>query len=97
MDKKYYVYIITNKPKGTLYIGITNDLQRRVNEHQNKLIEGFSKKYNLTVLVYFEAFNYIFDALNYEKKLKKWHRNWKINLIEKNNPEWNDLYKKYFF
>jgi putative endonuclease len=81
---------MTNNSK-TLYVGVTNDLNRRVFEHKNKLIEGFSKKYNLTKLVYFETFNQIEDAIRREKQLKNWHRQWKINLIEKMNKEWIDL------
>jgi putative endonuclease len=80
---------MTNNSK-TL-VGVTNDLNRRVFEHKNKLIEGFSKKYNLTKLVYFETFNQIEDAIRREKQLKNWHRQWKINLIEEVNNEWNDL------
>jgi len=90
--KNYYVYIITNKPRGTLYIGITNNLVRRGYEHRNDLIDGFTKKYNLNKLVYFEVFNRIEDAILREKRLKKWNRKWKIDLIEKVNPEWIDLY-----
>ena len=92
----YYVYILTNKPRGTLYIGVTNHLQRRIMEHKQKIIEGFTKKYNLTKLVYAQSFRGIADAINFEKKLKRWHRNWKINLIESKNPEWDDLYDIYF-
>lgn len=90
--KNYYVYIITNKPRRTLYIGITNNLVRRGYEHRNDLIDGFTKKYNLNKLVYFEVFNRIEDAILREKRLKKWNRKWKIDLIEKVNPEWIDLY-----
>ncbi len=86
----YYVYIISNKSK-TLYIGVTNNLVRRIYEHKNKLIEGFSKKYNLNKLVYFESCSEIKDAIKREKQLKNWHRDWKINLIESMNPQWNDL------
>ncbi len=92
--KNYYVYIITNKPKGTLYIGLTNNLIRRSYEHQNGLIDGFTKKYNLKRLVYFEVFNLVEDAILREKRLKKWNRQWKIDLIEKANPNWNDLYQQ---
>jgi len=88
--KSYYVYIITNNSK-TLYIGVTNDLVRRIYEHKNKFIDGFSNKYNLNKLVYFEITNDIHVALKREKQLKNWHRQWKINLIEENNPNWNDL------
>jgi putative endonuclease len=88
--KNYHVYIMTKNSK-TLYIGVTDDLNRRLYEHRNKIIEGFSKKYNLTKLVYFESFNQIKDAIRREKQLKNWHRQWKINLIESVNKEWKDL------
>lgn len=91
--KDYYVYILTNKTK-TLYIGVTNNLERRIYEHRNKLKDGFTKKYNITKLVYFEVFNDIKDAIKREKQLKNWHRLWKINLIESKNKEWKDLYDK---
>jgi len=93
--KNYYVYIITNKPKGTLYIGMTNNLIRRSYEHRNGLIDGFTKKYNLNRLVYFEVFNRVEDAILREKRLKKWNRQWKIDLIEKVNPNWNELYQQF--
>jgi putative endonuclease len=89
---QYYVYILANKRNGTLYIGVTNDLIRRVYEHKNNLIDGFSKKYTVHLLVYFEIQNDIYHAIEREKQLKKWQRNWKIELIEKDNPEWIDLY-----
>lgn len=92
--KNYYVYILTNKPNGTLYIGVTNDLARRMYEHRNKLINGFTKKYNLKKLIYFEVFDRIEDAILREKRLKKWNRQWKIELIEKTNPNWIDLYER---
>ena len=88
--KDYYVYIMTNNSK-TLYIGVSNDLNRRIYEHKNKLIEGFTKKYNLTKLVYYETCNSVGDAIRREKQLKNWHRQWKINLIESVNKEWKDL------
>jgi putative endonuclease len=81
---------LANESK-TLYIGVTNDLSRRIYEHKNKLIDGFTKKYNITKLVYFEVFKNIEDAIRREKQLKNWHRQWKINLIEKSNKEWKDL------
>lgn len=84
--KDYYVYIMTNKSK-TLYIGVTNDLHRRIYEHKNKLIDGFTKKYNISKLVYFEVYTSIEDAIKREKQLKNWHRQWKINLIESSNKE----------
>lgn len=92
--KNYYVYIVTNKPQGNLYIGMTNDLIRRGYEHRNGLFEGFTKKYNLKSLVYFEEFNRIEDSIYREKRLKKWNRQWKIELIEKFNPDWIDLYEQ---
>ena len=88
--KDYYVYIMTNNSK-TLYIGVSNDLNRRIYEHKNKLIEGFTKKYNMTKLVYYETCNSVGDAIRREKQLKNWHRQWKINLIESVNKEWKDL------
>ena len=90
---QYYLYILSNKYNGTLYIGITNDLERRIFEHKNQLVEGFSKKYKLNRLVYFETFQYINDAIRREKNMKKWKRQWKINLIEEANPTWKDLSK----
>jgi putative endonuclease len=92
--KNYYVYIMTNKFNGTLYIGVTNDLIRRAYEHRNSLIDGFTKKYNLKILVYFEVFDRIEDAILREKRLKKWNRQWKFELIEKSNPNWKDLYEE---
>jgi len=90
--KNYYVYIMTNKPNGTLYIGVTNDLVRRIYEHRNSIIDGFTKKYNLKMLVYFEMFDRVEDAILKEKRLKKWNRQWKVEMIEKSNPDWVDLY-----
>lgn len=81
---------MTNNSK-TLYIGVTNDLIRRVYEHKNKLIDGFTKKYNITKLVYYEVFNTSEEAIRREKQLKNWHRQWKINLIESVNKDWTDL------
>jgi len=94
--KIYYVYILTNQPRGTLYIGVTNDLQRRMIEHRKGCVEGFTKKYDLKMLVYFQAYGDVFQAITREKQLKRWHRDWKINLIEETNNEWNDLYEKIF-
>ncbi len=88
--KQYYVYIMSNKSK-TLYTGVTNNLERRVYEHKNKLNEGFTKKYNITKLVYFEVTNSIEEAIKREKQLKNWKRQWKIELIESVNKEWEDL------
>ena len=89
--KQYYVYILTNKSNKVLYIGVTNDLERRMYEHKNKVIDGFTRKYNLTKLVYFETTTDVNSAIEREKQLKNWHRDWKINLIKESNPEWKDL------
>jgi len=89
--RQYYVYILTNKTNKVLYIGVTNNLVRRIFEHKNKLAEGFTKKYNLSKLVYYEVTNDIYSALEREKQLKNWHRDWKINLINNFNPVWADL------
>ena len=88
----YFVYILANKYNGTLYIGMTSDLAKRVYEHKNKLVEGFSNKYNVNKLVYFEQACDVEPAITREKQLKKWNRAWKIKLIEKENPDWKDLY-----
>lgn len=93
MQKQYYLYILSSKRNGTLYIGTTNDIIRRVGEHKLKLIDGFTKKYSIKMLAYFEIHNNISEAILREKRLKKWNREWKISLIEKMNPEWNDLYE----
>ncbi len=90
--KQYYVYILASKKNGTLYIGVTNDLVRRVYEHREGLIDGFTKKYNVKNLVYFEIIRNVTEAIKREKAMKKWLRKWKIELIEKSNPEWKDLY-----
>jgi len=95
-NHQYYLYIITNKKEGVLYVGITNNLERRMFEHQNKLVKGFSSKYNLTKLVYFEVFTYINDAIKREKNIKKWKRAWKIKLIAQENQHWNDLTEGWF-
>ena len=85
------MYILANKTNSTLYIGVTNDLKRRIYEHKNKLYEGFSAKYNVNKLVYFEECSDIKSAIQREKNLKKWKRAWKNELIEKTNPEYKDL------
>ena len=94
LKMKYYVYILTSEFNGTLYIGVTNNLVKRVWEHKNKLLEGFTKKFNVSLLVYYEEYLDIRDAIEREKRMKKWNRQWKVNLIEKSNPSWNDLYDK---
>lgn len=92
--KTYYIYIMTNNTK-TLYIGMTNNLQRRVYEHKNHLVKGFTSKYRISKLIYYETTKDVNSAIIREKQLKNWHRQWKINLIEENNPEWNDLAKEW--
>lgn len=92
MSKNYFVYILTNKKRGTLYIGITSDLIGRVWRHKNKVFDGFSSKYNLNKLVYYDQSISAEIAIRREKQLKNWHRQWKINLIERDNPEWDDMY-----
>ncbi len=89
--KYYYVYILASKRDGTLYIGVTNDLLRRVYEHKNSLVDGFTKKYSVNILVYFEQTTDVYSAIVREKCIKKWNRLWKRRLIEKENPEWKDL------
>ena len=91
--KDYYVYLMASKRNGTLYIGVTNDLARRVAEHQQGVNEGFTKKYGVHMLVHFEWFSDIRDAIAREKQLKKWNRQRKLELIEKKNQEWIDLSK----
>lgn len=93
--KQYYVYIMTNRSK-TLYTGVTNDLMRRVYEHKNKMVEGFTKKYNITKLVYFVETNDVQSAITREKQIKGWLRAKKIALIESKNPEWKDLSEGWF-
>ena len=90
--KNFYVYILASKRNGTLYIGITNNLVRRVYEHKNNMIDVFSKRYNVHHLVYYEQVENIESAIQREKTIKKWRRDWKVELIEKNNPLWIDLY-----
>lgn len=90
--KPYYVYILASKKNGTLYLGVTNDIARRVYEHKNNLVDGFTKKYSVHCLVYFEVCEDVRVAIQREKNIKKWRRRWKIELIEKNNPDWRDLY-----
>jgi putative endonuclease len=91
-ERSYWVYILASKIGGTLYIGVTNDLVRRVYEHKQGLVEGFTRKYEVYRLVYFEQHSDIEAAIRREKRLKKWNRAWKIRLIEEANPKWVDLY-----
>ena len=92
MDKTYYIYILSSKPNGTLYIGVTSDLVKRIYQHKNKNFSGFTSKYNVNQLVYFEWGYGAEGAILREKELKRWQRSWKIALIERENPYWNDLY-----
>ncbi len=91
MDRQYFVYVLSNQNNNVLYVGITNDLERRVLEHKNKLIVGFTKKYYVNKLVYYEEYDNVYDAIVREKQLKNWHRQWKINLVESMNKNWKDL------
>ncbi len=94
MSKQYYVYIVASQKGGTLYIGVTSDLNRRIWEHKEKAIDGFTKKYNVNLLVYYEIYNDIEQAIHREKRLKKYTRKSKLDLINKFNSEWEDLYFK---
>lgn len=89
--RDYYVYIITNKPKGVLYTGITNNLERRMWEHKTKQVKGFSQTYCLDKLIWYEHTNDVNEAISREKQIKNWKRQWKIELIEEQNPNWRDL------
>jgi putative endonuclease len=93
MNELYFVYILASKRNGTVYIGVTSNLVKRVWEHKQKIVEGFTKKYSVDKLVYYECFNNINDAIGREKMLKKWNRAWKLEMIEKGNKEWKDLYE----
>ena len=94
MEKDFWVYILASKRNGTLYIGVTSDLAQRVWQHKNKLVEGFTLRYEVDKLVYFESFADAESAITREKKLKKWRRAWILKLIEDSNPEWRDLYEE---
>ena len=89
--RSYFVYIVASKPYGTLYIGVTNDVVRRAVEHRDGLVPGFTKKHSVKTLVHYEVFSDIAVAIQREKSLKRWPRDWKINLIERGNPRWEDL------
>jgi putative endonuclease len=90
-DKPYSVYILTNRSNNVMYVGMTNDLERRVREHKSRLVEGFTKKYNVDKLVYFEETNDVLSAIAREKEIKKWRRDKKNLLVSTINPEWNEL------
>jgi len=91
MDKRFFVYILANRRRGVLYIGLTNDLVRRLAEHKVKVVPGFTKTYGVIMLVYYEEHSSILEARTREAVLKRWRRTWKIKLIETLNPEWRDL------
>ena len=97
MERHYFVYILTNKAYGTLYVGITNDLVRRAWEHRNDFVEGFTRAHQLHRLVWYQAHEDVREAIAQEKRIKKWHRDWKVNLIQAKNPAWNDLYEEIIF
>lgn len=90
--KQFYVYILCSRRNGTLYTGVTSDLIKRIYEHKNRLVEGFTKTYGVHCLVWYEVHRTADTAITREKQIKKWNRQWKLDLIEENNPEWNDLY-----
>jgi putative endonuclease len=96
MNKSYYVYIVASKKNGVLYIGVTSDLQNRMNQHKNEAIQGFTSKYIIHKLVYYEQTEDVNSAISREKVLKKWNRSWKIELIEKDNPTWKDLSEDWY-
>jgi putative endonuclease len=92
MDREFYVYILTNRPYGTLYVGITNDLVRRAWEHRSDQVPGFTREHALHRLVWYEHHATALEAIRREKLIKKWHRDWKVNLVQSMNPGWDDLY-----
>lgn len=94
MSKQFYVYIVTNYSNTTFYIGITNNLIRRIWEHKNSFVDGFTSKYKINKLVHFELLQTSYEAIKREKQLKNWHREWKLNLIKGKNPEFKDLYEE---
>jgi putative endonuclease len=91
MAEGFFVYILASRRNGTLYVGVTNDLSRRIAEHKAKLVPGFTRKYGVDKLVHIDTFQSILEARAYERALKRWKRSWKLELIEKGNPEWRDL------
>jgi len=91
MSRQFYVYILASRRNGTLYVGVTNDLARRIGEHKAKLVPGLTRQYDVHLLVYFEAYDSILEARAREHAMKRWRRAWKIKLIEDLNPDWQDL------
>ena len=94
MNKQPAVYILASSRNGTLYVGVTSNLQKRSWEHKNDLVEGFTKQYGIHLLVYYELHANMVSAITREKQIKKWNRAWKLELIEKQNPDWNDLWEE---
>jgi putative endonuclease len=94
MSRQFYVYILASKRNGTLYVGVTSDLIKRTWEHKQDLVEGFTRKYGVKILVYYEVHDSAEAAITREKQIKKWERAWKIRLIERDNPHWDDLYER---
>jgi putative endonuclease len=94
IEKSFYVYILTNKRNGTLYTGVTSDLEQRIWDHKHNVYGGFTKRYKVHMLVYYKDGGDALTAIRREKQIKKWRHNWRIQLIEKHNPEWKDLYDK---
>jgi putative endonuclease len=92
--KQYYLYILASGKNGTLYVGVTNNLARRIYEHKQDIVDGFTKKYCVHAFVYYEAHHDIEGAITREKQIKKWNRRWKLRLIEEMNPDWKDLYNE---
>ena len=94
MKEAAYVYILASEPYGTLYVGVTSDLVKRIWDHKNGFVEGFTKKYGVKQLVWYEEHGSIISAIEREKRIKRWHRDWKVNLIQAMNPQLDDLYEK---
>jgi putative endonuclease len=92
VERIFYVYILTSRRNGTLYVGVTNDIARRVYEHREGIIRGFTDRYGVKTLVWYEAYPRALEAVDAEKRIKRWRRMWKLELIERNNPQWRDLY-----
>jgi len=93
LTRSYFVYLLASRRRGTLCVGVTNDLLKRVWQHKQGLVEGFTKRYGIKTLVWYEQTDSIESAMTREKQIKKWNRDWKVELIEKNNPQWKDLYE----
>jgi len=93
LTKQYYVYLITNKPYGTLYVGVTGNLVKRIYEHRTGVVEGFSKTHELQMLVWYEVHEDVLAAITREKQIKEWRRDWKVNLVQEMNADWQDLYE----